>query len=274
MQSVRVSTKPPELSEPAPRQARSFASQTLIGVPPPAVLPSKAPPPSEPPQQADPVQVDIAEGSGAAPQVAGERPSVDASTTPPDVAPAPEPEAALADPSSERDATPSPVADDQLRRSGVSRRPRRIGAALAVVALGASAFWVLRPEAAAPSHVSLEAAAPTLEPPAATAAPPEPSPAPAPAPSAAQPNTGIVVTPVADLTTVVINVLPAGAKFLRAGKEVGTSSITVELEPGEKRAFEVAHEGYGTRKVVVDGSKPEIMVGLVRKSPGGPGKNP
>ena len=67
---------------------------------------------------------------------------------------------------------------------------------------------------------------------------------------------------------VVIKVKPASAIFYYKGKRVGTSPLRVELRPGEKRAFEVGHPGYNTRKVVVDGTEPEISVGLFPKSGG------
>jgi hypothetical protein len=38
--------------------------------------------------------------------------------------------------------------------------------------------------------------------------------------------------------------------------------VTIELAPGEKRAYEVGMPGWVTRRLVVDGSKPEIFIGL------------
>jgi hypothetical protein len=39
--------------------------------------------------------------------------------------------------------------------------------------------------------------------------------------------------------------------------------VRVELAPGEKRrAFEVGMPGWVTRRLVVDGSKPEMFIGL------------
>lgn len=61
-----------------------------------------------------------------------------------------------------------------------------------------------------------------------------------------------------------------GAKFYRNGKQVGMNSVIVELAPGEKRAFEVNLAGYTSRKVVVDGSRPEVVVILPRKRSDGP----
>lgn len=58
----------------------------------------------------------------------------------------------------------------------------------------------------------------------------------------------------------------SGAKFYRYGKQVGMNSLIVELAPGEKRAFEVDLPGYVSRKVVVDGSRSEVVVVLPRIS--------
>jgi hypothetical protein len=58
----------------------------------------------------------------------------------------------------------------------------------------------------------------------------------------------------------------SGAKFYRNGKQVGLNSVMVELGPGEKRAFEVDLAGYVSRKVVVDGSRSEVVVILPRAS--------
>lgn len=61
---------------------------------------------------------------------------------------------------------------------------------------------------------------------------------------------------------VVIDVMPPQARVYYKGKDQGKPPVTIELEPGKRRSFEVAAPGFGTRKVVVDGSKPEITVGL------------
>jgi len=44
------------------------------------------------------------------------------------------------------------------------------------------------------------------------------------------------------------------------------NSVFTKLAPGEKRSFEVGHPNYVTRKVVIDGSEPEVIVGLHPKS--------
>jgi PEGA domain len=108
------------------------------------------------------------------------------------------------------------------------------------------------------------AQAPPADPaPAAVAAP-----APAAAPSAtAEPQaTG----------SVHINVLsdPPGARMFWKGKEVGTTPFVLEFQPGDRHAYEVGLPGYTTRKVVIDGSKTEITIGLRPDSGSGFGSSP
>jgi hypothetical protein len=62
---------------------------------------------------------------------------------------------------------------------------------------------------------------------------------------------------------VIVKLSPSNARLFRKGKPVGSSPVTVELGPDEKkRSFEVGAPGFVTRKLVVDGSKPEIFIGL------------
>jgi hypothetical protein len=55
---------------------------------------------------------------------------------------------------------------------------------------------------------------------------------------------------------------PPGARLFWRGKPVGTTPFVLELAPGEKHAYEMGMPGYNTRKVVIDGSKNEVSVGL------------
>ncbi len=150
--------------------------------------------------------------------------------------------------------------------SGFGRWLLLLAVAVIVVALvgykvlsrtASSAQVVAAPIAAAPI-----ATAPSTPDPApvasAAAAPVAEAPTPAPA-SSAQPPTGAKVS-------VLIKSLPTKARFFHFGKQVGVTPFVLELDPGERHAYEVGLTGYTTRKVVVDGSKPEITVGL-RKDP-------
>jgi hypothetical protein len=75
-----------------------------------------------------------------------------------------------------------------------------------------------------------------------------------PVPSASPPAEGTRV--------VVVKISPPQAKLWHKGKAVGSSPVTIELAPGEKRSYEVGMPGWVTRRLVVDGSKPEIFIGL------------
>jgi hypothetical protein len=56
--------------------------------------------------------------------------------------------------------------------------------------------------------------------------------------------------------------IPPKAIFYRFGREAGVSPFVVELKPGERRAYEVTLPRHVTRKIVIDGSKPEVTFGL------------
>ncbi len=55
---------------------------------------------------------------------------------------------------------------------------------------------------------------------------------------------------------------PPGARLFWKGKEQGTTPFVLELQPGERHAYELGLPGYTTRKVVIDGSKTDISIGL------------
>jgi hypothetical protein len=141
---------------------------------------------------------------------------------------------------------PPPPAADALPAANQPPEPQAVPAAPPAEALAPAA---LPAETAAPD---VSAAPPT---PADSAAPPTSALASAaPAPSASPPAEGTRV--------VVVKISPPQAKLWRKGKAVGSSPVTIELAPGEKRAYEVGMPGWVTRRLVVDGSKPEIFIGL------------
>lgn len=111
----------------------------------------------------------------------------------------------------------------------------------------AKARAVPAPAASTPTPVRAAAAAALG---AATATTAEPSPA----PSAAAPS--------GDVVRINVSSEPAGARLFWRGKEVGTTPFVLELQPGEKHAYELGLPGYTTRKVVIDGTKTDISVGL------------
>ncbi len=65
------------------------------------------------------------------------------------------------------------------------------------------------------------------------------------------------------VTTVTIRIHPDGSRVLEDSEVIGGSKLVVQLKPGQKRLFEIQHEGYSARRLEVDGSQPEIRVGLV-----------
>jgi hypothetical protein len=96
----------------------------------------------------------------------------------------------------------------------------------------------------------------------ATAAPPATAPvAPSAAPSApAQAASAAAATGDAQQIHIVSD--PPGARLFWKGKELGTTPYTLELPAGEKRALEIGMRGYITRKLIVDGTKTDIGVGM------------
>jgi len=89
----------------------------------------------------------------------------------------------------------------------------------------------------------------------------EPAAEPAPAATAASAASGT------DIRRVTVKSKPPKVRFFHFGKQVGVTPFVLELKPGERHAYEAGLPGYGTRKVVIDGSKPEITIGLRREKP-------
>lgn len=71
----------------------------------------------------------------------------------------------------------------------------------------------------------------------------------------------------ADTVTVAFNVWPTGAFIAYKGREIGRSPFKMQIKRGEKRAVEVVFPGYMPRRVVVDGSQPEISFGMKPAEP-------
>lgn len=98
----------------------------------------------------------------------------------------------------------------------------------------------------------LKAKAPSEAPPATPSAAPT---APSAAPVAQDAPTG-------ELKTITVASDPPGARMFHRGKEVGTTPFTLEIPAGERRSYELGKPGFVTRKVVIDGSKSDISIGL------------
>jgi ribonuclease E len=136
------------------------------------------------------------------------------------------------------ESAPPPVA--ALKASPAEEKPK---AELAAVPAGDAAASATPTPVAAPS-VPVEAAAPSA----------------APAPSAEP--AGSAAPPSGDVLRIQVNSDPPGARLFWKGKPVGTTPFVLELAAGEKHAYEMGMPGYNTRKVVVDGTKTEINIGL------------
>lgn len=170
-----------------------------------------------------------------------------------------------------------------------AKRPSRTPLVFALVASIAAGFFLMRGvgSSSAPAtkattaalqtdtpHEKLEARAAAVAPPPsdnrAAQAPvnPEPASPETPAESAA-PRAEDAPAPSGGNVSVVIRVRPPQARIFYRGKEVGKAPVTVEIEPGKRRAYEVSLPGFMTRRVVVDGSATELSVGL-RPDPSAP----
>jgi eukaryotic-like serine/threonine-protein kinase len=94
-----------------------------------------------------------------------------------------------------------------------------------------------------------------------TAAPTPPVEAPQPEPA----KTEAPVTPAAPAKKqVMIAVEPIDSEVFQGDKNLGSSPVVVEVEPGAKLELELRREGYKTRKLSLDGSKPTQSVKLER----------
>jgi hypothetical protein len=67
-----------------------------------------------------------------------------------------------------------------------------------------------------------------------------------------------------DKISVKLDVRPIGSEIYSKGRYVGTAPLVIELAPGDKRVLEVNKRGYAPRRVVVDGRKTRILLGLKR----------
>jgi hypothetical protein len=116
--------------------------------------------------------------------------------------------------------------------------------------------------AASATAVDLQAALPApVDAPAASA---EPAASAVPAASAepAASAAPALEQPAAGTQRITITTVPPKARFFHFGKQVGTAPFVIDLPAGEKRAYEVWLPKHITRKLLVDGSKTEISIGL------------
>jgi hypothetical protein len=154
--------------------------------------------------------------------------------------PEPSPEAPVAAPAPPPEPTPSAVATPPNTEPLASATPTASAVASAAPA----------PSAGAPEPKNAEGSeneAPKEEPP---------------ADAKAAPGTRVVT----------VHLSPPDARLYYKGKSVGKPPVRIELGPDEKkRSFEAGGPGYVTRRVVIDGSQPELWIGL-RPDPNAPAR--
>lgn len=194
------------------------------------------------------------------------------------VAPAPEAAPLPERPVREGDALDERAPATSVRPTLAAAPPRRgrpswmVSGLLFVASTGLwLAFRSGNPETVAsqPEVATLPArpAAPPSEP--SVAAPEAPSPRGADAPTPRATATPEAASPpepqaptAAEAVSVTVRLVPPEARLFYKGKPAGSSGVVLTLEPGERRAFEVASPGYRTRRLVVDGKTSEVRVVL------------
>lgn len=118
-------------------------------------------------------------------------------------------------------------------------------------ALAIAGFLTFReapPEPAAPVAASASPVASTPEP------PPEPEEKPA-APASED-----------TMRAVHLILFPLDARVYDGKKDLGMMPVTVKLKPGEVKYLTIARRGYVPRRIMVDGSKSRVVVGLVAEN--------
>lgn len=275
---VRASSVPPPPPPPAPIAAPSAP-------PPPAPSEQRAAPSTPPPS------------ASAVADQSSRLPAVTAPSTPPAARPSAPPARSSVPAPRVLSSTPEAVDAAQAGRhsSGFGRWLLVLAAGLVVVCVFGYRVLNRQPAALTEASHSNTSAEPTATaepaptpsaaetraselatPPTATApgttasaATPEPADsAPTPEASAsAAPSASASPSADGEKRKVTVKSKPAKVRFFHFGKLVGVTPFVLEFKPGEKHAYEAGLPGYGTRKVVIDGSKPEILIGLTREKP-------
>jgi hypothetical protein len=279
---------------PLVRAESPLRKQTLLGVAPPTVAAPSQPATPQPPLETPGATADTsaAVSSSSLPlAVASDAPTTldlrkseprlaldGATSTPAATAAA----VAQAEPAARLpDGSAASGAEDELKPR--SRGPW-LGVAVGLAAAAAIALVALPRlgRAPAPEPARKLAAEPQAAPPAALAPPAEPRPktdegdepkTPEPLPPDPDPLQAKAEAPASsaapaasaasgEVIRIQVESDPPGARLFWKGKPVGTTPFTLEYAPGEKHAYEMGMPGFLTRKVVVDGSKPKVSIGL------------
>ncbi len=157
---------------------------------------------------------------------------------------------------------PATLASLQRIRSLVNRRNLIFGVATAVVVVAGFTIGLCSRSPARVAGASSASAAPSAAPAAQqTAAVPVASvaeSAPSAESSASTPPAESAAEVVQEDAKVMMNIKPDGVLVLYKGKVVGRTPFILKQPRGEKRSYEVAKPGYGTRRIVVTGNERSI----------------
>jgi hypothetical protein len=83
--------------------------------------------------------------------------------------------------------------------------------------------------------------------------------------AAAPPPAEPVTSATAEVTRVTLEVFPPNAKVTYAGGGFTGPVGEIDIPRGRRVALQIAHKGYATRRLVLDGSKPKVAIGLVKQ---------
>jgi len=86
-------------------------------------------------------------------------------------------------------------------------------------------------------------------------------------PAPASSSQVVSLTDAADRVQVLVKSRPSGARLYRLGREFARTPVIVEIARGDRRVFEVGTPSLGTRRIAIDGTKPEITVTLAADPP-------
>jgi len=150
----------------------------------------------------------------------------------------------------------------------VMRAEVRVESARATRAEKRAAAEINRARAAfvrAPASVAEKPANPAIDPPALPSVTAATSSAPASdsASIAASTVPVVVETESLDRVSVLVKSKPRSARVYKRGKEIGRTPLVIQIGRGEHRIFEVGVNLGATRRISLDGEKPEITVTLV-----------
>jgi serine/threonine protein kinase len=124
---------------------------------------------------------------------------------------------------------------------------------------GRKKWWVLPaiglPALAVAGFLGLRGKPPEIKAPVASARPVAPPPP--------TPETKPEVKAVGSTKEVHLILFPLDARAYHGKEDLGMMPVTVKLKPGEVKHLTVARRGYVTRRLIVDGSKSRLVVGLV-----------